>query len=929
MNDLGVFTTDLALTIRTWDAWLSRATGIREDDARGRWLGDVVPDLAARGLLAPFEQVLSRGAVEILAPAFHQYLIPCPPGRPSGVFERMQQRVTIAPLREDDRIVGTIVAIEDVTARVERERQLSSRLSSLNPDVRLEAARHLADSAPVGDGDPLIAVMGDEDWRVRRAAVAALRTRKTAATIAAILQALRDDHRNFSVLSSAIELLAASDVDVIEPLIHLLHSADADLRLQAALVLGNRADRRAIEPLIEALHEPDENLRFHAIEALGKLKAAAAVEPLLSLAEAGDFFLAFPALEALSRIGDATIAPRLVPLLADDLLRGAVTEVLGSLGDEDVVEPLTRLLNDAAAPTEVIADALTRVFDRYEERYQEGDYIAQLVRTSITPGGTQSLLDAVQRAGGDHLRPIARVLGWLEGPAVERALTRLLGQPSVRGKAVESLVRHGGRVVELLVEQLAAEDLETRHAAVVGLGRIGDRRATPALLDVLARDPALTVVIAGALARIGDARAFEPLLGLIGHPDAAVRHAVIAALNSIGHADMAPRIAPMLNDPHPQVRESAVRIAGYFGYAECAGALLERCHDPEPSVRRAALEHVAFLEDKRVLSTLREAVDAGEPLMRAAAVRALSRLDDDRANAHLVSAASDGDGWVRYFAARALGERRPSGAVDALTRLALDDEAEHVRLAAIEALGRIGEASAVPVLAALSVSDERERAVAALRALGDIAHADVWPPLHAALRHTAPVVRAAAVEAVARLGGREAVGLLEWVAAADGDPAVVEAAVRGLAATCSNGSSDDPAVTALVGLTADEARRPTAIAALAALPALRIEQVAQGLRDPRPGVRAAVLQALGRMRRPEASRWLQVALEDAIPEVRLAAITELRRLGTSGVDRRLLSLARTDTDPVIRRAALAALRRTGTPPESLGGAAGSEPGGEQ
>jgi HEAT repeat protein len=924
-----VFTTDLALTIRTWDAWLSRATGIREDVARGRPLGDVVPDLSARGLLAPFEQVLSRGTVEILAPAFHQFLIPCPPGTPSAVFERMQQRVTIGPLREDGRIVGTMVTIEDVTARVERERELSSRLSSLNPDVRLEAARRLADTEPIADGDPLMSVMGDEDWRVRRAAVTALRTRKTAATIAAVLQALRGDHRNFSVLSSAVELLAASDVDVIEPLIALLRSADADLRLQAALVLGDRGDRRAIEPLMEVLHDPDENLRFHAIEALGKLKAATAVEPLLSLAEGGDFFLAFPALEALARIGDATVAPRLVPLLADDLLRGAVTEVLGSLGDEDVVEPLTRLLNDAAAPTEVIAEALALVFDRYQEQYQEGEYIVQLVRGTIAPGGTQSLLDAVQRAGGEHLRPIARVLGWLEGPAVQRALTRLLGQPSVRAKAVESLVRHGGRVVELLVEQLAAEDLETRHAAVVGLGRIGDRRATPALVDVLARDPALTVVTAGALARIGDARAFEPLLGLIGHPDAAVRHAVIAALNSIGHADMAHRITPLLNDPHPQVRESAVRIAGYFGYAECAGALLERCHDPDPSVRRAALEHLAFLEDERVLSTLLDAMDAVEPVMRAAAVQSLSRLDADPAARRLVSAASDSDPWVRYFAARALGERRPPGAVDALARLALDDEAEHVRLAAIEALGRMGEASAVPVLAALSVSDERERSTAALRALGNFPHRDVWPPLQAALRRTAPEERTAAIEAVARLGGREAVELLEWMAAADDHSTVVEAAVRGLATMCSNGSSADPAVSALVGVTADEARRPMAIAALAALPPSCIEQVAHGLRDPRAGVRAAVLQALGRMRRTEASRWLQVALDDGIPEVRLAAITELRRLGTSGVDRRLLTLARTDPHPVIRRAALAALRGTGTPSEMIDNAPGPMPGVER
>jgi HEAT repeat protein len=905
---IGVFTTDVSLTIRTWDAWLTQATGIAPDAARGRALTDVVPDLAGRGLLAPFQQVLSRGVVEILAPAFHRYLIPCPPSVPSKTFDRMQQRVTIGPLSEDGRIVGTMVAIEDVTARVERERQLAGQLSSLDPDVRLHAANLLAGTEPVEGADPLISAIGDENWRVRRIAVSALTRRKTADMIAAVLQALRDDHRNFSVLSSAIELLAASDVDVVEPLLELLRYPDPDLRLQAALVLGERGDSRAIGGLIEALADPDENLRFHAIEALGKLKAVAAVDALVRFAEAGDFFLAFPALEALAQIGDSSVAPRLAPLMADELLRGAVAEVLGRIGDEDVVPPLTRLLNEATAPTEIVAEALARVYDRYEEHYHDGEFIADLVRRTIAPTGTQNLLDAVQSASAEHLRSITKVLGWLEGPAVERALTRMLGEPSVRSKAVEYLVRHGERVVELLIEQLDAEDLDTRHAAVVGLGRIGDKRATPALLDVLARDPALTVVTAGALARIGDARAFEALLGLVGHGDPAVRQAVIAALNSIGHPDMATRVAPLLDDPEPHIRETAVRIAGYFGYPQCADALLARSQDADPGVRRAAVEHLAFLEDERVVPALLGALTDADAVMRAAAVQALARLDDARTKRPLIGALSDTDPWVRYFAARALGEPRSAEAVDDLTRLALDDQAGHVRLAAIDALGTIASATAIPVLAALSASDDAERAAAAIRALGGISDAEARRPLQAALRSAHEDRRAAAAEALAHIGGTEAIGLLEWAAAADASDLVVAAAIRGLAAIAAEASCGPAAVKALVGLAADERQEPFVIPALAALPASRIDDIALGLRDPRPGVRIAVLQALARMRRSEASRWVQVALEDEVADVRLAALTELRRLGTRGVDRRLVTLARSDPDAVVRRAALGALQ---------------------
>src|ERR671913_802631 len=126
-NSIGVFTTDASLVIQIWDAALARLTGIPADAARGKTLAELLPDLEVSRLLARFRRVLDEGVVEVLAPAFHHYLIPCAPSRPSKHFDKMQQRVTIAPLREDDRTVGALVTVEDVTARIEREHSLSEQ----------------------------------------------------------------------------------------------------------------------------------------------------------------------------------------------------------------------------------------------------------------------------------------------------------------------------------------------------------------------------------------------------------------------------------------------------------------------------------------------------------------------------------------------------------------------------------------------------------------------------------------------------------------------------------------------------------------------------------------------------------------------------------------------------------------------------------
>ena len=74
------------------------------------------------------------------------------------------------------------------------------------------------------------------------------------------------------MLSSALDLLSVSDIDIVEPLIRFLDDEDTNLRIQAALILGQRRDQRAIGPLVARLGDDDVNVRFHVIEALGRLQ---------------------------------------------------------------------------------------------------------------------------------------------------------------------------------------------------------------------------------------------------------------------------------------------------------------------------------------------------------------------------------------------------------------------------------------------------------------------------------------------------------------------------------------------------------------------------------------------------------------------------------------------------------------------------------
>jgi HEAT repeat protein len=686
--EVGVFTTDAHLVIQVWDSTLARLTGVSEEFASGRALTELLPDLEQRGLLQRFQRSVDEGVVEVLATAFHHYLIPCAPVTPAKHFDKMQQRVTIAPLRDGDSIAGLIVTVEDVTERLDQERELAARLAQGDETTRLSAAETLSDVDSF-DVKPLLGALSDESWRVRRAAIKGVAQRAAPEAIAALLTSVVENHHNPSLLNSALQVLASSYVDMLSPLLELLQTANPDLRMQAALALGEQRDARAVNALITALQDDDSNVRYHVIEALGKLQAVDAVEPLVKIAEAKDFFLSFAALDSLSKIGDGSIAPRVVPLLEDELLRDPAINLLGQLGDDSAVAPLATLLNTPAAPVAEIAGALAAISDRYEKQYAGGIYIADLTVPEITPTGVQNLLDALEAPGKDNLRSIALVLGWLKRPGVERALTRLMGRDDLREEIIDALVRHGRATSDLLITQLSAEDLEVRRAAVVALGRIGDTKATPAVVEKL-NEESLTIDAANALARIGDPEAVDGLLNLLGNTDASIRQAAVSALNSVLPPSMAERIIPLLDDPDPNVRESAVRIAGYFGYRESATHLLKLSSDDNEQVRCAAIEHLPYLDDERVLDVLVRALKEETPKVRAAAARALGNMDSPQVVKALVEGLADEDLWVRYFSARALGRLRSADSIEALKEVVEKEQFNHVRIAALDSLGQIG-----------------------------------------------------------------------------------------------------------------------------------------------------------------------------------------------------------------------------------------------
>ena len=143
----GIFTTDEALVIRTWNGWLEAHVGLPRAEVVGRPLFEVFPELVTRGFEAHYRAALT-GEARVLAHRFHRYLLTRP-----GV--EAIQSARIAPLACDGAIVGTVTVIQDVSERVASERELRKQIETS------EAAREVAEEA-VRVKDEFLATLSHE-----------------------------------------------------------------------------------------------------------------------------------------------------------------------------------------------------------------------------------------------------------------------------------------------------------------------------------------------------------------------------------------------------------------------------------------------------------------------------------------------------------------------------------------------------------------------------------------------------------------------------------------------------------------------------------------------------------------------------------------------------------------------------------------------
>lgn len=721
----------------------------------------------------------------------------------------------------------------------------------------------------------LLSALGHAQWTVRRDAVTTLLSAPANSQIQELLNVLRDQHRDFSRVNAALQVLARTAFDVVPELLPLLAHPDHEVRAYTALLLGERGDPRAISGLLDVIKDADANVRMNSVEALGKLRAGAAVESLIALVEALDFELAFPAIDALIAIGDQRMASRLLPLLQNSLFKVVAVEALGRLGNEEHIPALLALLSDADVPPAEVAVSLSRIHDRYADSYGDLVTVPAAVRSLASSPNMQTLLAAASSAAVAGKHGVITVLSWLPGAQADDALVELLLRPPISPEVVLGISRRGPSMVPLLIERLPTTNSDSRKAILECLTRIGDGSAASTVLNLLDSqdDEELLLASIEALMRLGDKTVCRSIHTLFGHPSARIRQAAVSAMNSLGQPGHEAELLADLRCPSPLVRESALRAAASLGLPSTLEAVLKCCGDVDERVRRAAIDSLPTFEDRRVYERLSHGLRTDTAPVRAAAANALSRVDDIRAAAPLLAGAlEDGDVWVRYFSLRSLMQLSATANVTAkLAQLATADPAMQVRLAATEALGACGPA-VVSVLKTLAGSENSDIAQAALHACAHIRQLDAQQIILDALNSGDAERQVQAIRALKGCQTADAADALRPFALGH-DERLAGESIEALSQLQVDRSAD-----ILIEAAAWPSRREICIRALSALSETALPALKRSLTQAGLDTRRAVVEALSRIRSASAIDVLEIALEDDEPAVRHAAITALAHL---------------------------------------------------
>ena len=641
---------------------------------------------------------------------------------------------------------------------------------------RLAVERLLA--FPADESIPLLVEsLGDDSWRVRKAAVARLVSCSESEQVADALIAAMADGENPGRRNSAVEALTGIGAGVVPKLTEALESDDVDVRKQVVDTLAGIGDQATCEAVIGALRDPDSNVCAAAADALGVIGGSGVAEALRGTAtrEDADCLVRLSALRSLARLEVPVAVSELSGLLEDAVLRPAAFVLLGYVDcKESIAHLLEGIGSGSRSSREAAMEALLRIYSRLE-----GDAAKELSRRlrEIAEGSDQLIASIVERIPDADLSSRLILIQFLGLVGTRECVMPILkaGRDEAMAEVAQATLESLGAIAEVAIDEHWSEfDVELQRDACEVLGRAGGARGNARLFAAL--DASDVELRSAATRALGRRRCEDALPALVRRlevaalddefegeeeietlVDALVALARPAGGKSDGEqaAEAISLLEVRLDGAIEGVRLVIARVLGRIGRREDAELVVRLLKDPSAQVRRAAVEALSRLEPGAASEPLRLALADEASLVRMAAAVALGQSDDPKVLDDLQRLILDEDVQVAAAAVRAIGahcadsdEITSQSEVVAFLEHALAGEGM-LAMAAVEALLEIGGVEAARAASGLLGSSEPQLVQAAVGCIGACGDADTLGELLPLIQHSSWAVRAEVIHLLA------------------------------------------------------------------------------------------------------------------------------------------------------------------------------------
>jgi putative heme-binding domain, Pirellula/Verrucomicrobium type len=453
----------------------------------------------------------------------------------------------------------------------------------LNDPLVQETKRIIASDFTRKSPEELVQLLGHADWRVRLEAQFTLAERG-AESVSRFVQVLERSESTAYARRHAtwgLGQLAGQHREAVGALRGLIGDRDAEVRAQAAKLLGDHRVAEAFDELVARLRDENARVRFFAAQSLGKLARPEATEPLLALVRENndeDLYLRHAAvmglagsnnvpalveaarsessavrmgaLLALRRLGRAEIAVFLrdadykiareaVVAINDTPVEGAMEELAAMI--EDPVEDAPRMLRVINANFRLGRPEHAAALAKYAARKDapgklRAEALAQLAAWPKPPARDRVV--GVFRPLTTTTRDVAAAR-----MAVEQAMPALFAAGSPEEvqlaalKAVEALDGHGAADTLVAVVRDSGQTPGARAAAFKALDDLKDARVNELVTFAGESDaPALRLAALPVAARISPEAAAPLLARLVREGTAEEQKAAYKALANSQHA---------------------------------------------------------------------------------------------------------------------------------------------------------------------------------------------------------------------------------------------------------------------------------------------------------------------------------------------------------------------------------------------------------